>query len=341
MEPVSIDTDEMDIVTQGLIGATLAQAGARPSELRLASLVGFCAPLLADADALIRSSEDPLLFLEYHRHFSHALLFIPVGALIASLLLWPLLRKRLAFKRIYLYAFLGYATAGFLDACTSYGTHLLWPFNDDRIAWSIISIFDPVFSLTLIVAIVIGFVKYQTTAARIGMLFAAAYLSLGAIQHERAESIAHLQAQQRGHITERLIVKPTMGNLLLWRSVYETNDFYYVDAVRVGLLDKAKVFTGNRVQVFDLKRDLPQLTDQMMIYRDIKRFELFSDGFLAWHPERPNVLGDVRYAMLPTSIQPLWGIELQLDAPDEHVTFETYRTLSDTDRKAFLAMLLN
>jgi len=331
----------MDIVTQGLIGATVAQAGARPNEVRLASLIGFCAPLLADADALISSSEDPLLFLEFHRYFTHALLFIPFGALLASLLFWPLLRKRLAFKRVYLYALLGYATAGFLDACTSYGTHLLWPFNDVRTAWSIISIFDPVFSLALIVAIIFGIIKYQPLAARIGMVFAAAYLSLGAIQHDRAESLAHLQAQQRGHIAERLIVKPTMGNLLLWRSVYQTDGMYYVDAVRVGLPGNNKVFTGDVVQVFDINRDLPQLTDQMMIYRDIERFEFFSDGFLAWHPERPNVLGDVRYAMLPTSIRPLWGIELPLDTPNKHVTFNTYRAMPDADRKAFFSMLLN
>jgi len=331
----------MDIVTQGLIGATLAQAGAKPNEARLAPLVGFCAPLLADADALVRSTEDQLLHLEYHRHFTHALLFIPFGALLASLLLWPLLRKRLAFKSIYLYALLGYATAGFLDACTSYGTHLLWPFNDDRIAWSIISIFDPVFSLALIAAIVFGAVKYQPLAARAGMVFAAAYLSLGMIQHDRAESLAQLKAQQRGHIAERLVVKPTMGNLLLWRSVYETDGMYYVDAVRVGLPGNRRVFTGNVVQAFDINRDLPQLTDQMTVYRDIERFDLFSDGFLAWHPEQPNVLGDVRYAMLPTSIRPLWGIELNLDAPNEHVTFDTYRTMPDTERKSFLAMLLN
>jgi len=331
----------MDIVTQGLIGATVAQAGARPNEVRLASLIGFCAPLLADADALIHSTEDPLLFLEFHRHFSHALLFIPFGALIASLLLWPFLRKHLAFKRVYLYALLGYATAGFLDACTSYGTHLLWPLNDERIAWSIISIFDPVFSLALIVAIIFGVIKYKPLAARFGLLFATAYLSLGVIQHERAEALAHLQAQQRGHITDRLIVKPTMGNLLLWRSVYETDGMYYVDAVRVGLADKGKVFTGNSVQAFDINRDLPQLTDQMMLYRDIKRFEFFSDNFLAWHPQRPNVLGDVRYAMLPTSIRPLWGIELPLESPNEHVSFGTYRTMSTSERKTFFAMLFN
>lgn len=331
----------MDIITQGLLGATVAQAGAKPKEVRLASLVGFCAPLLADADALIRSAEDPLLFLEHHRHFTHALLFIPVGALLASLLLWPLLRKRLGFKRIYLYALLGYATAGVLDACTSYGTHLLWPFSDDRIAWSIISIFDPLFSLALILAILFGVVKKQPLAARVGLVFVAAYLTLGAIQHNRAESLAHVEVQQRGHVVERLIVKPTLGNLLLWRSVYESEGMYYVDAVRVALLSDGKVFKGSRVQAFDIQRDLPQVTDHMVVYRDIQRFDLFSDGFLAWHPERPNVLGDVRYAMVPTSIRPLWGIELNLEAPNEHVTFNTYRTMSETERKAFISMLFN
>ncbi len=331
----------MDIVTQGVIGAAAAQSGVRSDEVRSASLVGFCAPLLADADALIRSTEDPLLFLEYHRHFTHSLLFIPFGALIASLLLWPLLKNRLSFRRIYLYALLGYATAGILDACTSYGTHLLWPFSDERIAWGIISIFDPLFSLVLLVAIAVGVIKYQPYAARAGLLFAATYLLLGTVQQDRAESLARLQAEQRGHDIERLVVKPTMGNLLLWRSVYEADGQYYVDAVRVGLPGNSRVFTGERVQAFDVSRDLPQLTEQMMIYRDIKRFDSFSDNFLVRYPDRPNVLGDVRYAMLPTSARPLWGIELNLEAPDQHATFGTYRELSDGEQKSFLAMLLD
>ena len=329
----------MDILTQGLIGATVAQAGARSKELRQASLVGFAAPLLADADALIRSTEDPLLFLEVHRHFTHALLFIPIGALIASLLFWPVLHKRLAFGRIYFYAFLGYATAGLLDACTSYGTHLLWPISDARTAWSIISIFDPLFSLALLAAIVVGLKKKQPLAARLGVVFAAGYLTLGVIQHDRAAKLAQLNAQQRGHVTERLIVKPTIGNLLLWRSVYEAEGQFFVDAVRVSLTGEGKVFAGDAAPVFDIDSNLPQLSDQNTLYRDIQRFARFSDGFLAWHPEHPNVLGDVRYAMLPTSVRPLWGIELPLDAPDTHIAFKTYRTMSAEDRAAFLAML--
>ena len=156
----------MDLLTQGLLGGALALSGADKKEARSAAITGFAAALLADADVFISASNDPLLNVEFHRHFSHALIFIPVGALIAALLLWPLLRKRLAFKRIYWYAFLGYATAGLLDACTSYGTHLLWPFSDTRIAWSIIAIIDPVFSLVLTVALILGFKYYKPTAAR-------------------------------------------------------------------------------------------------------------------------------------------------------------------------------
>ncbi len=329
----------MDIITQGLLGATVAQAGAKRDEMRMASLIGFCAPLLADADALLRSPEDPLLFLEYHRHFTHALAFIPIGALLASLLLWPLLKKRMAFKRIYLYAFLGYATAGLLDACTSYGTHLLWPFVNDRVAWSIISIFDPLFSLGLIVALGFGWMKHKPVAAKTGLLFASAYLLLGVVQQDRAASLAQAQAEERGHVTERLIVKPTMGNLLLWRSVYSFDGTYYVDAVRAGLSGNSKVFEGEKVPAFDIQRDLPQLTAQTVLYRDIQRFQVFSDGFLAWHPAHPTVLGDVRYAMLPTSTRPLWGIQVDLDQPDAHVSFDTYRSMSASDREAFLTML--
>ena len=285
--------------------------------------------------------EDPLLFLEYHRHFTRSLLFVPLGALVASLLLWPLLRNRLSIRRIYLYALLGYAAAGILDVCTSYGAHLLWPFSEERIAWGIISIFDSLFSLMLLVAIVIGVVKHQAFAARVGLLFAVAYLSLGAVQQDRAESLARLQAEQRGHVAERLVVKPTMGNLLLWRSVYEADGEYHVDAVRVGLPGSSRIFAGDRVQVFDLKRDLPQLTEPMTLYGDIERFRFFSDGFLVRHPERPNVLGDVRYAMLPTSAHPLLGIGLNLDAPERHVTFETDRELSDAERKTLFAMLFD
>ena len=59
------------------------------------------------------------------------------------LLLWPFLRDKLPSRFLYLYCFAGYLFSGFIDACTSYGTYLLWPASNERISWNIISIVDP------------------------------------------------------------------------------------------------------------------------------------------------------------------------------------------------------
>lgn len=330
----------MDLLTQGILGATLAQAGARARDARVAAGVGFGAGLLADADALIQSAQDPLLTLEYHRHFTHALAFIPVGALVAAALLWPFLRRRLTFPRLYLYAFLGYALAGLLDACTSYGTHLLWPFSDERTAWSIVAIVDPAFTLLLLAPLAIGWRRRRPAAARVGLALAALYLGFGVVQHQRALEAARELAASRGHRPERLVVKPTLANLVLWRSVYVERGTAHADGVRVGLPGSVTVYPGETAALVDASRPLPAAPEGSRALQDVRRFVRFADGYAALHPSKPRVIGDVRYAMLPTSVTPLWGIELDAASPDAHARFVTERTLTPQTRRRFVDMLL-
>lgn len=330
----------MDLLTQGLLGAVLAQAASRRGETRLATGIGFGAGLLADADALIRSSGDPLLTLEYHRHFSHALVFIPIGALLAALVLWPFIRQRLGFARLYLYSLLGYSLSGFLDACTSYGTHLFWPFSQLRTAWNIISIIDPVFTLVLLSALLIGVGKRMSVAARVGLGLAVVYLAFGWLQHERAELAAAELARQRGHGVARMVVKPTLGNLLLWRSVYVSGDRFHVDAIRVGPGSGVRVYGGGSLERFTPRGDLPRLAADTVLYRDIQRFREFSDDYLVRYPGKPRVLGDVRYAMLPNGLEPLWGIHMDPEAPERHAEYQVYRDASKENRRRFVDMLL-
>jgi len=330
----------LDIVTQGLLGAALAQAAANRQETRIATGIGFASALLADADTLIRSANDPLLNIEFHRHFTHSLIFIPLGGLIAALILWPFLRRQITFKRLYFFAFLAYASSGLLDACTSYGTQLLWPFSDERIAWRIIAIVDPVFSLTLLAAIIFGWRKQKTTPAQIGLLLAGTYLLLGVFQHQRAFDLAEQLAVNRGHEIERLIVKPTMANNLLWRSVYEANGDFYVDGIRVGLLGGEQVYAGARARRFVFERDLPEIESDAALRHDIERFLYFSEGYVIADPTRENVLIDVRYSMLPTGLAPLWGIDLNVESKDQHAQFVNYRDRTAGTRERFVEMLL-
>ena len=328
----------MDILTQGVLGATVAQSAAKKEHVRWATLIGFFSGMLADLDVLIRSKTDPLLFLEYHRHFTHSIIFIPVGALLAFLLFWPILRNKLPARYIYLYCLLGFLLSGFIDACTSYGTHLLWPFSDERISWHIISIIDPVFTGVLLCLLFIGFKVYRNDVAQFALVFIAGYLLVANIQLQRAEFHIHALAEKRYHIIEKIIVKPTLGNILLWRSVYLSDGIFYIDAVHVGM--NKRIYEGESIEQFNIDKALPDLALDSTHYKDIKRFEFFSDGYLTPHPYQSNVIGDIRYSMSPIGITPLWGIETNLDNINQHVKFENYRDSSKEMRQKFIDMVL-
>ena len=326
----------MDIVTQGIAGATCAQAFANRRNGRMAALVGLSAGLLPDADALIYSVEDPLVQLEFHRHFSHALVFIPVGAGVAALLFWLLLRRSFSFNQLYLFAICGYAPGGLLDACTSYGTHLFWPFVQQPVAWNAIAIVDPVFTLMLAVPLAIGLRRCRPM--RIGLVLALVYLLLGAMQHERAEFEARKMAGERRHEPQRLLVKPTVGNLILWRSIYIFEDSVRVDGVRVGL--GVRIYPGEQRLLFEPERDLGRATSGSRTYRDAVRFGEFARGFVVRYPEEGMQIGDARYAMLPTAIEPLWGMEFDPDDPEAAPSWITSRSLTADTRRRFFDMLL-
>jgi inner membrane protein len=326
----------MDIATQGIAGAAIAQAFAPARHSRRAAFIGLLAGLLPDADALIYSASDPLLQLEYHRHFSHSLVFAPVGAAIVTLLLWVFFRSHLSLKQLYIFALCGYTSGGLLDACTSYGTHLLWPFSSNPIAWNLIAIVDPVFTSALALPLLLGL--RQNRPIRTGLVLACAYLLFGWVQHERAEVVAYDLAAARQHQPDQVVIKPTVGNLLLWRSVYTVGDSVYVDAVRVG--NEPRVYNGQAAERFDLDRDLAWAPPTSRARRDAERFSRFAIGYLALSPSRPYFLGDIRYAMLPTRIEPLWGIQLDPTNPQAPTRYQTQRSLAPALRDSFMTMLL-
>ena len=328
----------MDLITQGLAGAVVAQTAARREHVRAAAVVGLVAGMVPDADVLIRSDADPLLTLEFHRQFTHALIFIPFGALVVAILIWPFVRRRLGFAAVYGFAVLGLLPSGLLDASTSYGTQLLWPFSDARISWNIIAIIDPIFTGLLLIGLIVGLVRVSPVAARVAVLLAVAYLGVGLLQRERVEAFTLELARSRGHAVDRIEVKPTLGNLVLWRTIYQSGERFHVDAIRAGLSAEPRHYPGGSLPRF-VPQQLAGIEADSVLALDIGRFQRFSDGYVAHHPAQPNILGDVRYSMRPNGLAPLWGIEYDPDAPHRHVAFLTFRELDPATRAAFVAML--
>ena len=332
----------MDPVTQGVLGASVPQAVSNKKHIVAATLFGAVSGMAPDLDSLIRSDTDPLMYLEYHRQFTHSLLFIPIGSLICALVFYGLFARRwqLSFKLTYLFCLLGYATHGLLDACTSYGTQLLWPFSTERFAWNTISIVDPLFTLPLLALVVIALRKKNPLFAQLALGWVIVYQGLGIFQHQRVEAAGAQLAEERGHTPMRLEVKPTFGNLLLWKVIYEVDDGYYTDAVRAA--PTLTIYPGEFIPRLDIERDLPWLDKASQQANDLERFYWFSRGYLSLDPDNPLRVIDMRYSLVPNEATGMWSIWFNPQAgATDHVVMKQDRDTTGSRRETFGRMLRN
>ena len=327
----------MDPLSQGAVGAAFAQSSANKKNIFKIGVIGFLAGLAPDLDILIKSSTDPILFLEYHRQFTHSLFFIPFGSLIVALILFPFVKSSMSMKTVYYASLLGYATHGLLDACTSYGTQLFWPFSNERVTWNNISIVDPLFTIPVVILVVIAIKTKKKIFSFFSIGWIIFYLSLGFIQYERALLAAVELAQVRGHSPERLTLKPSFGNLILWKSIYQHKETFYVDAIRTA--QSSTWCTGESIRVFDYQYHLPDLEKESQQKKDIERFRWFSQDYLGYDKER-NIVTDVRYSMIPNQIAPMWGLMIdEQRGVNDHAIWWTSRSLDQSQIDLFKNML--
>ena len=193
-----------------------------------------------------------------------------------------------------------------------------------RIAWNNISIIDPLFTLPLISLIVIATIKKKNIYSKIALVWAVTYLTLGAYLHNVAINVGKEIAEQRGHIVKRIKAKPSFGNLILWKTIYESNDHFYVDATNLFFRN---IIPGESIKKLDLNKNFPWLGRESQQYKDIERFKWFSNDFLAVNPNNKNQIIDIRYSGIPNEIGGLWGVQLNPNKhKQEHVEFVSMRS---------------
>lgn len=326
----------MDLLTQGIVGATagaatrIAGRRSRHTEdhepVRVAALAGALGALLADADVLLGSPGDPLIAQELHRHFTHSLLFVLPGGLLLALLLRRPLRDHIGWWPLAAASCAGLLTAGLLDACTGYGTHLGWPLSDARVALNLVSIVDPLFTLLVAVPLLIALIRTQPEPALAGLGLGLCFLLLAFAQQQRGLEAARTLAAERGLTPERTLMRPSFGNILLWRSLTLAEGHWYADAIRLGA--GVRIYEGSRVPV-------PGLPDAGPAAEPVHRLARLSEGVLVRVPGTHR-WGDLRFAMLPDSTRPMWGL---IAPPDRPPVWFTDRELTPAMRERFLDML--
>jgi len=314
----------MDTITHGLVGAVTAQAACSSKLGRKATLCGLLGGVLADADGLLRNTADPLFRMEYHRHFTHALVFVPLAGLLATLPFLLTSQGRRQRKALYLACTLAYAMHAPLDIVTSYGTLFLWPFTWERLKVDWMPIIDPLFSIPLLVFVIWGCVRKSARIAVAGICVGLAYISLGAVQEWRGLQMQERLAASRGHTVARGRVLPTLGNLVVWRSIYVADGKIHADALRLWIPGRTSYVPGEAVPLLSRPPNDPGMPPELRerLAREFDRFFWFADGYVARSPQDPAVIADMRYTQEPQGVQPLWGIRVVVqrkEAPVEWV----------------------
>lgn len=331
----------MDVITQVVLGSAAAQAALGRRLPRSAWLIGGLAGYLPDADIFIQPPGDPLEGWFWHRHFTHGIGFVPLGALLVTLLfmLIPSLRREKA--AVFAAAGVGILTHAPLDAATTFGTLIYWPFSLERISWDLVGIIDPLVTFPLMLGLIWSIKRSRSratpraiastpesasraprsirTPAILAVAWAVFYIGvIGSIQHARVMSVQAQLAQARGHVfsadTPRRAL-PTPINLVLYRSVYVHNGRVYADQVRVPFFGQPTVWTGSSTPL--LTRDDARtdgLTDAQLGY--FEKWIWFSQNWVV-RPSSlgepvgtPRVYADARYGMVPNEFMSIFALEL-------------------------------
>ena len=121
----------MDSLTQIVLGASVAEAALGKKIGNKAIVLGAIAGTIPDLDIITRFFVDNLTASVMHRGFSHSLIFPFV---VAPILAWILKKIYSSYTNVsfidwFKMFFLAIITHPLLDAQTTWGTQLFWPFE--------------------------------------------------------------------------------------------------------------------------------------------------------------------------------------------------------------------
>jgi len=221
----------MDSITQALLGASVQASLLGRWQGRKALLYGAMLGTLPDLDVLIDFG-DAVANTTYHRGFSHSLFVL---SLVAVGLAW-LVRRRYPHAgysgmRLFFTLWLVLITHVTLDAFTTYGTQLFWPLTSAPVAWSSVFIIDPMYSLPLLLAVLVGaiagFRGRATHWVNAALVLSTLYLGFTLVGKQMAERQVEALMTRDDMQVQQLFSAPTPFNSLLWRVVLVDGEDYY------------------------------------------------------------------------------------------------------------------
>jgi inner membrane protein len=164
-----------------------------------------------------------------------------------------------------------------LDCFTTYGTQILLPFSNQRVAFNNIAVADPLYTVPFLICliIVIYYPKHDRQRAvwnRRGLIISCLYMALTIFNKTRINTIFENSISRAGIEANRYTTSPTILNNILWSGVAETDSAYYYGSY--SFFDEEKFFKLNK-----LTKSRPENPDAFQSDHTLKILRWFSDDY--------------------------------------------------------------
>ena len=318
----------MDSLTQIVLGAAVGEATLGKKVGNKALLYGAIAGTIPDLDIIAYSLTDTITAIEWHRGFSHSILFCVLLAPILGGLVNSLEPKyQLGWKPWAMLFFWCLFTHPLLDAFTTWGTQLFWPF-ETRLAFNSIFVIDPLYTLPfLLLTVMVLFYKRDSKTRRhlnrAGLIVSTAYLLLTLVIKQVVIQQFEQALEEQGIAYREISTRPSPMNTVLWNANIDTEDDY--------LIGDYSFFDSSPIQFTTYPKNR-SASEEMMEYPNVQRLISIAEGWFImekidgqWH------FYDLRFGLIPRKgTAPYFAFSYQLGLENGQVVAEeTTKTRGD------------
>ncbi len=187
-----------------------------------------------------------------------------------------------------------------LDCFTTYGTQILIPFSNQRVAFNNIAVADPLYTLPFLICLIFAMFYHRSDAQRSvwnrrGLIISSVYMAFTIFNKTRINTIFENSLSQSNIEYKRYMTTPTILNNVLWSGIAETDSAYYYGMY--SFLDKEKIFKLNK-----LDKNRTQFKDALENDYTLKILRWFSDDYFVMKPKNNDSLEyyDLRFGTFRT-----------------------------------------
>jgi len=326
----------MDSLTQIVLGAAVGEAVLGRKVGNKAMLYGAIAGTIPDLDVIANYFTDTVTAIEVHRGFTHSIVFAVLFAPVFGWLISKIEKRSPAGWQDWAWLmFWGLFTHPILDAFTTWGTQLFWPF-DLRVAFKNIFVIDPLYTLPFLTFLILAMLAKRGSPKRrrlnnLGLIVSSSYLLLSIILKGITYQKFETALQEQGFEYLQMETKPAALNTILWTANVELEDAY--------LIGDYSLFDSKPIKFHRFEKNHELLGDLKMEDKVQRLIKITNGWFIISKLEDEIFFSDLRFGVLDVeSEDPDFVFTYKLNTQNDQLEVEEVKRKPAEAKKLLLGL---